>query len=222
MHFSRVKHIQFLEPNDPRLLLNTTITGVDYSDDGTVIHTNNGCIEADYAIVTFSLGVLQNEVIELSLSCPSGSSPQWKQSTMPVLKTVHIRKYSCSLKRHSEKKIRSSFYGQTFISHRFMSRAFGSFSNWAPSTSLATHQNPRNNPGKLFFAGEATSQGFFGYLHGAWFEGNAVGNLIASRIQGSINCTHEGGQPRYPVLKGVSPYDMYNEENGWIAHTVSR
>jgi polyamine oxidase len=45
----------FLKRNDPRLHLNTIVTNVTYSDTGvTVYDKRGGCIQADYAICTFS------------------------------------------------------------------------------------------------------------------------------------------------------------------------
>ncbi|KAF8847019.1 hypothetical protein BDZ45DRAFT_733861 [Acephala macrosclerotiorum] len=67
----------FLTPNDPRLLLLTNVTSIDYSAKDTVaINTSSGtCIEASYAIVMFSLRVLQNDVVAFNPSLPA-----WKQS----------------------------------------------------------------------------------------------------------------------------------------------
>jgi hypothetical protein len=48
----------FLKTNDSRLLLETIVSNVTYSDHGVTVHHKDGsCIEADYAICTFSLGV---------------------------------------------------------------------------------------------------------------------------------------------------------------------
>lgn len=45
----------FLTPNDPRLLLNTIVTNVSYSETGVTVYNQDGsCIDADYAICTFS------------------------------------------------------------------------------------------------------------------------------------------------------------------------
>ena len=44
--------------------------------------------------------------------------------------------------------------------------AFGSYSNWPPGTSLEMHQNLRSNVGRVYFAGEATSSEYYGFLHG--------------------------------------------------------
>lgn len=46
---------QFLKPNDPRLILNTTVKNIKHSDSGVTITAKDGHkIEADYAISTFS------------------------------------------------------------------------------------------------------------------------------------------------------------------------
>jgi polyamine oxidase len=45
---------QFLKKNDPRLLLNTTVKNIKYTNSGVVVTAKDGStIEADYAISTF-------------------------------------------------------------------------------------------------------------------------------------------------------------------------
>lgn len=45
---------ELLEENDLRLLLNTVVTGITYSDNGVTVEMANGdCIKADYAICKF-------------------------------------------------------------------------------------------------------------------------------------------------------------------------
>lgn len=90
--------------------------------------------------------------------------------------------------------------------------AFGSYSNWPPGTSLQMHQNLRANLGRLYFAGEATSTQYFGFLHGAWFEGQGVGERIAECLTRGVNCS---GEVNYPLLRGVSPVTEFDAVNGW-------
>ncbi|KAL8971608.1 MAG: hypothetical protein Q9197_003182 [Variospora fuerteventurae] len=45
--------------------------------------------------------------------------------------------------------------------------AYGTYSNWPPGTTLEMHQNLRANVDRLYFAGEATSSQYFGFLRGA-------------------------------------------------------
>ncbi|KAF7732130.1 hypothetical protein EC973_006385 [Apophysomyces ossiformis] len=66
---------QFLKKNDHRLKLNTKVTKIEYSKKGVRIHTDQDeIIIADYAITTFSLGVLQNDDVKWSPPFPS-----WKK-----------------------------------------------------------------------------------------------------------------------------------------------
>ena len=45
----------FLSANDSRLLLNTVVNNISYSDTGVTVYNQDGsCISADYAICTFS------------------------------------------------------------------------------------------------------------------------------------------------------------------------
>lgn len=44
--------------------------------------------------------------------------------------------------------------------------AYGSYSNWPPGYSIEMHQNLRANLGHLYFAGEALSAEYYGFLQG--------------------------------------------------------
>lgn len=90
--------------------------------------------------------------------------------------------------------------------------AFGSYSNWPPGTTLEMHQNLRANLGRLFFAGEATSTEYYGFLHGAFFEGQAVAEEIADCINKGTNCSSE---MKYQELHGTTPLSEYDAANGW-------
>ncbi len=55
----------FLNQSDERVKLNTRVTQIQYNESGVVVTTSDGKkYEADYAVVTFSLGVLQQETVE--------------------------------------------------------------------------------------------------------------------------------------------------------------
>lgn len=73
----REEAAEFLAENDSRLRLNTKVTGVDYNRDSVTVWTDQGCIDADYAIMTFSLGVLQKNVVDFAPQLPS-----WKKDAI--------------------------------------------------------------------------------------------------------------------------------------------
>ena len=54
----------FLNKSDERVKLNTKVNDIEYSDSGVTVTTVDGSqYDADYAVVTFSLGVLQQEEV---------------------------------------------------------------------------------------------------------------------------------------------------------------
>lgn len=66
---------EFLKKDDPRLLLSTIVDKITYSHDGVIVKNKDGsCVEADYAVVTFSLGVLQQDVVAFEPPLPD-----WKK-----------------------------------------------------------------------------------------------------------------------------------------------
>ncbi|KAH9837563.1 amine oxidase [Rhodofomes roseus] len=81
----------------------------------------------------------------------------------------------------------------------------GSYSNW-PAAFLSEHQgNLRANVDeRLWFAGEATSRKYFGYLHGAYTEGEAIGLTLAECIQGG-GCL---GLEHIDRVQNARPYDI--------------
>lgn len=66
---------EFLSEKDERLLLNTIVEDITYSESGVVVKNKDGsCIAAEYAVTTFSLGVLQEEVVTFQPALPD-----WKK-----------------------------------------------------------------------------------------------------------------------------------------------
>ncbi|KAI0729119.1 amine oxidase [Fomitopsis betulina] len=81
----------------------------------------------------------------------------------------------------------------------------GSYSNWPASFFSGHHQNLRATVDqRLWFAGEATSQKYFGFLHGAYFEGLDVATQLASCIKAG-GCA---GIAHIPEIKNALPYTV--------------
>ncbi|KAG0176658.1 hypothetical protein DFQ28_007059 [Apophysomyces sp. BC1034] len=78
---------KFLKHNDSRLMLDTRITDIFYDDQNVTVVTDNGHrIVADYAICTFSLGVLQNDDVKFH-----PPFPEWKRE---ALLSFHMTTYT--------------------------------------------------------------------------------------------------------------------------------
>lgn len=274
----------FLKKHDSRLLLNTQITNISYSNNGVTIHNQDGsCISAAYAICTFSLGVLQNDSVTYSPELPSWKKTAiqkfsmgtytkiflqfnetfWPEDTQyflyaspvkrgyyPVWQSISttgflpgsniifvtvVGEEAYRVERQSDEKtkdealavLREMFPNATipeptaFLYPRWSYEpwTYGSYSNWPPSTTLETHENLRANVDRLWFAGEATSAQYFGFLHGAWFEGRESGLQIAGLLKKAcaiVYGTKECGHRRhYETLHGSSPLADYSVFNGW-------
>jgi polyamine oxidase len=81
---------------------------------------------------------------------------------------------------------------------------FGSsYSNWGLGMSEAHHRNLRKRLGRLWFAGEAMSRKYFGFLHGAWMDGLEVGSSVAKCLKTS--CEKETGDNSGEEVSGCEP-----------------
>ncbi|KAF7627908.1 putative amine oxidase [Aspergillus flavus] len=243
---------EFLTVNDPRVALNTVVRNVTYSDDGVRIDMEDGsCVEAEHAICTFSLGVLQNNVVQFSPALPAWKSEAiagfqmttytkifmqfnetfWDPETQyflyadpiergryPIFQSLSVPGFldgsnilfvtttglqSYAVENQSDEEtqaqimeiLRSMFPDKDipepldFMYPRWSQDEWvvGSYSNWPVGTNLEQHRNIRANVGRLWFAGEAGSTEFYGYLHGAWFEGQEMGRRVAGILNG--HCT---------------------------------
>ncbi|KAL8698870.1 MAG: hypothetical protein Q9224_001653 [Gallowayella concinna] len=272
----------FLNDQDPRLLLNTVVANISYDSSGVKIDNHDGsCVQADYAICTFSVGVLQSDAITFEPELP-----EWKQEgietfTMgtytkiflqfppdqvfwntseqfflyadprrrgyyPIFQSldgegflpgsgiifvtvVEAQSYIVEAQDDQITKdqvlnvLRDMFGAEnvpqpiafTYPRWSLEPWAYGSYSNWPPGTTLEMHQNLRANVGRVFFAGEATSAQYFGFLHGAWYEGQSVGRKLAGLIK-----ANQSGEVHYDPLHGTTFEEEYNATNGFILEST--
>ena len=280
--FNRFIHGQaseFLAKDDSRLLLNTVVTEISYDEDGVVItDARGGCINADYAITTFSVGVLQSGDVKFTPVLP-----QWKRTAIQTFEmgiytkiffqfppdkvfwdtNIEYFLYASPTRGyypvhqsldHTDFHPESGLFLVTVVTEqsRIIERqdnettkqqilavlrqmfgedkvpepldfmyprwgmspwAYGSYSNWPPGLTLKGHQNLRANVSRVWFAGEATSDEFYGYLQGAYFEGQVVGELVAACVNGTDpKCP---GQKHYDTLSATSKKEDFGPENGW-------
>jgi polyamine oxidase len=69
---------EFLSQNDSRLMLETTVASIKHSNKTVTVDFEDGsCVEAEHVICTFSLGVLQNDVVDFDPPLP-----KWKREAI--------------------------------------------------------------------------------------------------------------------------------------------
>ncbi|XDG00984.1 hypothetical protein ABKA04_000599 [Annulohypoxylon sp. FPYF3050] len=278
---------EFLKENDPRLLLETTVKTISYGSEGVIVQLEDGgCIEAQHAITTFSVGVLQNDVVEFDPPLPRwkreaieqfqmgtytkiflqfnetfwdrdtqfflyadndtrGYYPVWQSLSAPgfieesnIIFVTVVGDKSYKVEQQSDEVTKAEVMAVirtmfpdidipdpiAFMYPRWSTEewAYGSYSNWPVGMTLEKHQNLRANVDRLWFAGEATSAQYYGFLHGAWFEGRDVGERVAGLVKKSksrecdsnstIGC---GEMADYEVLHGTTSLKEYTVANGW-------
>ncbi|KAL9071741.1 MAG: hypothetical protein Q9161_004005 [Pseudevernia consocians] len=271
---------EFMKTNDTRLHLNTIVQNVTWSDQGVnILNADGSCIDAAYAILTFSVGVLQSGDIHFSPELPDwkniaiqtfqmgiytkiflqfppdktfwdkstefflyasptrGYYPVWQsldhQDFLPgsgilFVTVVTDQSYVVDMQDDDTTKQQvlatlRQMFGQNnvpeptaFMYPRWSTIpwAYGSYSNWPPGLTLEGHQNLRANNGRLWYAGEATSAEFFGFLQGAYFEGQMVGETIAGCLNGSDDARCASAKS-YESLHGTTDREEYGPVNGW-------
>ncbi|CEP15544.1 hypothetical protein [Parasitella parasitica] len=242
------------KPNDERLLLNTVVTKIEYSDAGVTVYTKNGdIINAEFAISTFSIGVLQHKDIEWSPKLPAwklegiygfhmatytkifmnfptkfwddnqfvvwadpdqrgyynsfqnlnikGFLPDNSTSNIFFVTVTQDLSYRVEAMTDDEVKaevmaVLRRMYGNNipeptdFKFPRWHSNPLfrGSYSNWPIGELDEHHVNMKaslNN--RVFFAGEAMSEKFFGFLQGAWYSGAETAMSVAQCVQGKCS-----------------------------------
>ncbi|KAI5118801.1 hypothetical protein M0805_005143 [Coniferiporia weirii] len=249
---------EFLTP--AQLMLNATVKEISYSASGVNVTLTNGThLSADYALVTFSLGVLQNDDVVFKPTLPDwkqeaiqsitmatytkiflqfpenfwfdtemalyadkerGKYPVWQSldhiNFLPGSGIVFVTvtgEYSKRVEALSDTQVQSEvldilqlmFPNTTiptptdFFFPRWHSNPLfrGSYSN-VPAAYVPVHQeNLRATvDDKLWFAGEASSIKYYGFLHGAYFEGLNVTNKLA-------DCIEVGGCSGLPHISDI-------------------
>ncbi|KAF8961609.1 hypothetical protein BDZ97DRAFT_1905477 [Flammula alnicola] len=247
---------EFLQANQKRL--NATVKTISYSNAGVSVTLNSReKLSADYALCTFSLGVLQNDDVQFNPELPDfkqeaiqsmvmatytkiflrfpqkfwfdterGRYPVWQSLDHPnffpgsgiVFVTV-TGDFSVRIEALSDNQVQEEVMGvvrsmfpnvtvpeplEFFFPRWHTNPLFrGSYSNWPPSFASQHLDNLRANVERLFFAGEATSRKYFGFLHGAYFEGLDIATTIANCIKGGLCSDME----RFPQITNSLPYE---------------
>jgi len=233
------------KPLTNRVLLNKTVTEIKYSDTSVEVTTSNGDkFAADYALCTFSTGVLASDMVTFNPPLPEwkkevifknpmsvytkiflkfpnkfwddheyilyaskerGRFPVFQDLERPgilpngsslLLVTVtedegrRIERQAYNETKAEVMKMLRSIYGQSIPDataiyyYRWSQDPFtqGSFSEPVVGFTSEDFNKLGQNLGRLYFAGEATSKEWYGYMQGAYLTGEEKGKLIACQI----------------------------------------
>ncbi|KAI8085106.1 uncharacterized protein BX664DRAFT_375578 [Halteromyces radiatus] len=237
--------------NDPRLKLNSLVKTIEYDENGVIITTDKDIIIADYAISTFSVGVLQHRDVVWKPEMPDwkmegifgfhlatytkifmnfpkqfwddnqftlyanptsrGLYSVWQNMNAPgyfpkgtdnnIFFVTVTQDYAYMVEAMTDDQVKEQLmdvlrkmYGDDipeptdFVFPRWHSNPLfrGSYSNWPIGEMNQHHENmkaPLHN--RVFFAGEAMSKDFFGYLQGAWISGEETATHVIQCIKSS-------------------------------------
>ncbi|CAO3618205.1 unnamed protein product [Cunninghamella blakesleeana] len=248
------------KPNDKRLKLNTLVDTIEYTDKKVIIHTDKDTIIADYALTTFSVGVLQNRDVKWKPEMPDwkleglfgfhlatytkiflnfpkqfwdnteftlygnpvsrGLYSVWQNMNAPgyfpqggkdnIFMVTVTQDYAYAVEAMTDEQVKDELmevlrkmYGHDIpeptdiIFPRWHSNPLfrGSYSNW-PIGELDQHHENMRAPlkNRVFFAGEAMSKKYFGYLQGGWTTGAEVATKINRCIKSK--CPKETYYPK--------------------------
>ncbi|KAF2714577.1 FAD/NAD(P)-binding domain-containing protein [Pleomassaria siparia CBS 279.74] len=194
------------------ILYNQTVTHIFYGENGVSVLTADGTlIGAEFALCTFSIGVLQNTdadaianfhmatYLKIFVQFPTQF---WNKKEFSVYADLDERgHYSPEFEvKEAFMAVLRTMYGQYIpdpievVFHRWtLDPLFrGTFMNWGAGATVQ-QQNairapvpdpdmPSPKGQRVFFAGEGTSRKYFGYLQGAYFEGRLASGLIADSV----------------------------------------
>ncbi|KIJ54504.1 hypothetical protein M422DRAFT_73503 [Sphaerobolus stellatus SS14] len=253
----------FLNKTDARVHLSQFVTDISYSASGVTIKTKQGLtVQAEYAICTFSVGVLQNDDVTFHPTLPDwkqeaidgmnmaiytkiflrfkttfwsnaqymiyadpskrGFYTVWQSLDLPdfipgshvIFATVTDRE-SIRIERQSNETTKAEMLTvlksmfphadipepEEMVFKRWHEDPLfrGTYSNWGTSYAPAVFDDLRAPlAARLWFAGEATSFKYYGFLQGAYFEGMDAANHIVQCLQG--NCSVTATTPVHQVI----------------------
>lgn len=245
---------------EAQVMLNSTVTNITYSDSGVNVTLTDGTtLSADYVLVTFSVGVLQNDDVTFIPALPDWKQEAIQSITMATYTKIFIQfpenfwfdtemalyadkergkypvwqsldhvdflpgsgilfvtvtgDFSERIEALPDSQVQTEVLGilelmfpnvtipepLDFFFPRWHSNPLfrGSYSNMPASYVQAHQDNLRATVDeRLWFAGEASSVKYYGFLHGAYFEGQDAGTQLA-------NCVTYGGCPGLPHTENI-------------------
>ncbi|KAL0709466.1 hypothetical protein Bca4012_016444 [Brassica carinata] len=184
---------------DNRLKLNKVVREVQQSRNGVVVKTEDGSeYEANYVIVSASIGVLQSNLISFQPPLPHmenaypGSNILVVTLTNEQSKRVESQSDEETLKEAMS--VLRDMFGPTIpcatdiLVPRWWNNRFqrGSYSNYPMISDNQLQRNVKAPFGRIFFTGEHTSEKFSGYVHGGYLAGMETSKSLLEEMKQSL------------------------------------
>ncbi|KAG8650143.1 polyamine oxidase 1 isoform X2 [Manihot esculenta] len=169
---------------DNRLKLNKVVREIQHSRNGVIVKTEDDCVyEANYVILSASIGVLQSDLISFRPPLPHmetaypGSNVLVVTLTNGESKRVEAQSDEETLKEAME--VLRDMFGPNIpnatdiLVPRWWKNRFqrGSYSNYPIISNNQVLHDIKAPVGRIFFTGEHTSERFNGYVHGGYLSG---------------------------------------------------
>nr|POF04783.1 polyamine oxidase 1 [Quercus suber] len=181
---------------DRRLQLNKVVRELQHSRNGVTVTTEDGCVyEANYLILSVSIGVLQSDLISFRPSLPHmenafpGSNILVVTLTNGESKRVEAQSEEETLKEAMG--VLKNMFGPNIpnatdiLVPRWYKNRFqrGSYSNYPIISNNQLVHNIKAPVGRIFFTGEHTSEQFSGYVHGGYLAGIDTSKTLLEEIR---------------------------------------
>ncbi|KAK6119205.1 hypothetical protein DH2020_047053 [Rehmannia glutinosa] len=169
---------------DARLKLNKVVGELQHSRNGVLVKTEDGCVyEANYVILSVSIGVLQTHLISFSPPLPHMENAYPGSNILVVTLTngesKRIEAQSDQETKKEAMEVLRNMFGHDIpdatdiLVPRWWNNRFqrGSYSNYPIYVNRQLVDDIKAPVGRIFFTGEHTSEKFSGYVHGAYLSG---------------------------------------------------
>ncbi|KAB5541012.1 hypothetical protein DKX38_013986 [Salix brachista] len=169
---------------DNRLKLNKVVRELQHSRNGVVVKTEDGCVyEANYVILSASIGVLQSDLISFRPPLPHMENAYPGSNILVVTLTngesKRVEAQSDEETLEEAMGVLRDMFGPNIpnatdiIVPRWWNNRFqrGSYSNYPIISDNQDVHYIKAPVGRIFFTGEHTSERFSGYVHGGYLAG---------------------------------------------------
>ncbi|XP_057522016.1 polyamine oxidase 1 isoform X3 [Amaranthus tricolor] len=181
---------------DNRLKLDKVVREIQYSRSGVTVKTEDGSIyEANYLILSVSIGVLQSDLISFRPPLPHMDNAYPGSNILVVTLTngesKRVEAQSDQETKMEAMEVLRDMFGPDIpdaidiLVPRWWNNRFqrGSYSNYPIISNNQLVRDIKAPVGRIFFSGEHTSERFSGYVHGGYFTGIDTANALLEEMR---------------------------------------